>query len=80
MDVYFCQAAEEKNKKTLLYKKLLYHLFVCLMAMRTSLGKKEHETLTLRKKAPGPEKKDKSLVVASLKIQQNLKENLFTIT
>ena len=50
------------------------------MAMRTSLGKKEHETLTLRKKAPGPEKKDKSLVVASLKIQQNLKENLFTIT
>ena len=39
------------DKKTLLYKKLLYHLFVCLMAMRTSLGKKDHETLTLRKKA-----------------------------
>ena len=26
-------------------------MFVCLMAMRTSLGKKEHETLTLGKKA-----------------------------
>ena len=40
-----------KDKKPLLYKKLLYHFFVCLMAMRTSLGKKEHETLTLGKKA-----------------------------
>ena len=41
------------DKKTLLYKKLLYHLFVCLMAMRTSLRKRNKKRLRLEKGRKG---------------------------
>ena len=47
---------------------LLYPIFVCLMAMRTSLGKKEQEPLSLGKKAARAAwKKEEKLILTNMR-------------
>ena len=50
------------NKKTLLYKKLLYHLFVCLMAWGLRLGKKNMKRWRSGKRPKGLRKKKKNQI------------------